>query len=792
MSRKFLFCLLVALASGAAALTHELLWTRRLVDLLGATGEATSRVLGCFFLGLSLGSWIAQRLLGRIKNPWWAFALTELAIAVTAVPAWLLPAWTDWIWPLLGTEHLVGWSGWLIKTLLSGMVVLPPSIAMGMTLPLLAAAALGNKAHLGRHGVWIYAANTLGGTIGLLLAGGYLLQTFGVWGAMATAIAVNVAIGASVLLVRDRSTPQSSQGDVRRQRRRQGKQSTPQATPEPLPLTAAMALAFFSGVCVLALEIHAIAMVGLISPSALQATMATLVTVILMLGLAAAATPWVLSWFASRAVLPVILTAAAVTCAAAPLLLYEQTMQLVDVPHLAEKANIRLRTTFEFQAYVTAVSLGSVGLAVFASGMVLPAVFAWFGGPAGDYAGRHWGLLLAANGAGGLTGMILAQYVIQPVVGIYQGFVVVALAYAGAAAGVIFPRQRRMLVMPALAAAMAIYLAVGPIAELPYLSPRARLSGRFKVESTRLGREGALVVVESTQRGRGMIQNNQYMLGSTRAAADQRRQAILPLLMHDEPRDVCCLGLATGHTAGAVLDYRPECRLTAVEISPLVVHTAEEFFSDAARGLFESPRGRVVVEDARTYMAAADVQFDVVIGDLYRPYGSGEGRLYSVEHFRNVRRSLREGGIFCQWLPMYQLTEDQFRIIAASFLDVFPTAHLIRGNRSTALPLLGLVAARDDEIARVDFTEKYRRHIAVAAPADPLLRDRALSSTWLQGRIDPAAFASVPRNTLDNALIEIRAGRERLVGRREYLRGNRWQALEKSLPSLILSETSRD
>ena len=62
----------LALASGFAALTHELLWTRRLIDLLGASTESTSRVFGFFFLGLALGLVVASRWINRLEGPWLA------------------------------------------------------------------------------------------------------------------------------------------------------------------------------------------------------------------------------------------------------------------------------------------------------------------------------------------------------------------------------------------------------------------------------------------------------------------------------------------------------------------------------------------------------------------------------------------------------------------------------------------------------------------------------------------------------------------------------------------------
>ena len=76
---RFAFVCL-AFFSGMAALSHELLWTRRLIDLLGATEWVTGRVLGLFFLGLSLGGWLACRLTEN-GNPAKRLAMAELAIA---------------------------------------------------------------------------------------------------------------------------------------------------------------------------------------------------------------------------------------------------------------------------------------------------------------------------------------------------------------------------------------------------------------------------------------------------------------------------------------------------------------------------------------------------------------------------------------------------------------------------------------------------------------------------------------------------------------------------------------
>ena len=51
----------LALLSGAAGLAHQILWTRRMVDVLGANADTFAKVGGTFFVGLALGAWATTR-----------------------------------------------------------------------------------------------------------------------------------------------------------------------------------------------------------------------------------------------------------------------------------------------------------------------------------------------------------------------------------------------------------------------------------------------------------------------------------------------------------------------------------------------------------------------------------------------------------------------------------------------------------------------------------------------------------------------------------------------------------
>ena len=151
----------------------------------------------------------------------------------------------------------------------------------------------------------------------------------------------------------------------------------------------------------------------------------------------------------------------------------------------------------------------------------------------------------------------------------------------------------------------------------------------------------------------------------------------------------------------------------------------------------------------------------------------------SVEHFRDVRRSLRPGGVFCQWLAMYQFTPHQFEIIADTFQKVFPHTYLFCNALDSESPTLALVGLRDD--AELNWQTIAARCAAyqknTALNQDVLLRGRdSFVQLYLGEWNSPADKTPVTLNTLGNLLIELDAGRERLTGHpgAKYFYGKRW------------------
>jgi spermidine synthase len=236
-----------------------------------------------------------------------------------------------------------------------------------------------------------------------------------------------------------------------------------------------------------------------------------------------------------------------------------------------------------------------------------------------------------------------------------------------------------------VAAAVAL-IVLEPAALAPV---RVRADHGERLVSAREGSHGTTAVIADPH-DRWITVNNSYVLGGAAAADEERWQGHLPLLLHPAPRRVAFLGLGTAITAAAAL-HHPVERVVALEIVPEVVAAAREDFADVNARVVDDPHLTVVIDDGRNYLAAAPHAFDVIIGDLLVPWRPAEAPLYSQEHFESVRRALTTDGIFCQWLPLYQLSDAQLAIIVKTFVQVFPRTSAWRGNFVPDAPTLALV-----------------------------------------------------------------------------------------------------
>jgi spermidine synthase len=291
---------------------------------------------------------------------------------------------------------------------------------------------------------------------------------------------------------------------------------------------------------------------------------------------------------------------------------------------------------------------------------------------------------------------------------------------------------------------------------------------------------GVVAVVERD--GERLIRvDNHYALGGTAEQVHQERQAHLPLVLAPHARRVAYAGSATGISAGGALAHPIES-LTVVELIPGVARAAARWFGDANRGVYADPRTQVVLDDARNYLRWTHDRFDVVVADLFVPWQAGAGALYTREHFEAVRARLLPGGLFCQWLPLYQLGEPELRAITATFRDVFPRTALFRGDFFGRFPIAALVGWVDAPAAPAAIEAAAKR-----------LAEAGIDDRWVTDPMGPWSLyvgpvaeqpAEVPRNLADRPVVERLAAATHeggAVGKRDPVVGARWLAFAESV-----------
>jgi spermidine synthase len=205
-------------------------------------------------------------------------------------------------------------------------------------------------------------------------------------------------------------------------------------------------------------------------------------------------------------------------------------------------------------------------------------------------------------------------------------------------------------------------------------------------------REGRLATVEVEQMPDGqrtLRVNRRWQQGGTGTATASRRQGHLPLLLHPSPRRALFLGVGTGLGLGAAMAH-PGLRVDAVELLPEVVAVVPRF---APENGWPYPEDRVRwwTTDARRYVRGTQERYDVVVADLYHPGEDGAGLLYTREHFEGMRGCLATGGLVCQWLPLHQMDLAVLRDVVATFRVVFPEARAWWLRVNLDVPVVGLV-----------------------------------------------------------------------------------------------------
>ena len=683
---------LVFFLSGIAALIYEISWSRQLGLLFGHTVHAASVVLGSYFAGMAVGYAIGGFLAARVR-PLVGYAVAELVVAAWALVIPMILQWSES--PAI--------AGWLVhesvfyqvaaRAGFSFLLLLPATIALGVTLPMMAdwLATGGGTADTdnARKISFAYSVNTFGALVGVTVATLWMLVNCGVCGSSYIAAAMSLLCAAIALGISRFELPEdrferlqrSSTYDVA------GKIGADWKLLWQLRLAAVV-----TGFATLALQVLYTRMFSLVFHNSTYTFGIVVAVFLAALAMGAA--------FASRLAGAAddnrILQTAGWMLAGSAIYVVISIRLFIA---LTDLDYFRFGESFvQYMVGATGLVLLVVGPAIFLAGIVLPLIWRIAGAIDGN-AGRVVGQLTSANTIAAAAGALVASFGLLPLLGLWTGFVFVA--------GLVLSVSILFLSMkPPIARWVGVVIVWGSLATVAAFSPTESGATHRDGEQTICrwhspygwidlvkNRSSKLDKAKYDQAEVYKIrQNLHYRFGKTGSNAREYRQAHLPLLMHHRPRDVLFLGLGTGLTAAGAIPHQEVERVTAVELIPEVVEAAREL-ARYNLNVVDHSKSTIVCDDGRHFLLATEEEFDVIVSDLFVPWESESGYLYTVEHYEVAATRLKEGGLFCQWLPLYQVGEAEFESIANSFSSVFPSVTLwwgkLAGSRGPVIALVG-------------------------------------------------------------------------------------------------------
>ena len=182
--------LLLFLGSGCAALIYEIVWLQLLQLVLGASAVSLGVLLGTFMGGMCIGSLLLARFVPQEMHPLRVYAVLEAGMAVLGVTVLLaVPAIGRVYAPHAGS----GLTGLLLRGVVAGICLLPPTFLMGATLPAISRWVQTTPQGMSWLGLF-YGGNTVGAVCGSLLAGFFLLRVFDMATATYAAACINVTV----------------------------------------------------------------------------------------------------------------------------------------------------------------------------------------------------------------------------------------------------------------------------------------------------------------------------------------------------------------------------------------------------------------------------------------------------------------------------------------------------------------------------------------------------------------------------------------------------------------------
>jgi spermidine synthase len=752
--------------SGLCGLVYQIGWLRELRLIFGASTAASAAVLAIFIGGLGAGGLLLGRRADTHPRPILLYAQLEAIVAISSAVSPLLLALVRALYIAAGgTPRLGLFASTAGRLVLSALVLAIPTTAMGGTLPAAARGVTRQTDERRGDVAALYSLNAIGGVVGCVVATFFLLELFGTRATLWLTAAINLLVAVAAWQVA-----------------RHGDRVTRNAV-DPAPGTSDASVASVasgssgaafvlvasgvSGFAFFLMELVWYRMLGpLLGGSVFTFGLILAVALAgvgiggLVYALVSDDRPASLSAFASSC----LLEAAAMAAAYA---LGDRLAILTLVLRPLARVGFGMQV-----AGWTLVTVVVVLPAAIAAGYQFPVLIALFG-RGRERLGRQIGQAYAANTTGAIAGALAGGFGLIPWLsapGAWR-FASLSLVALGICALGFSPRRTRMLPRLGLAAVSLVCLAAtGPTAvwrhsgigagraAVTFTSPNqfrdwAQAERRAIVWDDD-GTESSVALAVHTY-GYAFIVNGKSDGSARGDAGTQVMLGVLGAILNPRARRSLVIGLGTGSTAGWLGAIPDMDRVDVVELEPLVIEVARAC-EPVNRDVLRNPKVHLSIGDAREALLTGRDRYDVIASEPSNPFRAGVASLFTREFYAAASDRMTDGGLFLQWVQLYEIDARTLGTVYATLASVFPHVEAWEAGGGD-LVLVGArqpLTHRADALAARIQAEPFKTALRVAWRTDDLtgLLAHFLANERLAGMI--AQAPGVRLNTDDRSVVE--------------------------------------
>ena len=682
ITRTDIAIILVFFLSGFAALVYQVVFAKGLALTFGSTSHASTIVLATYMAGLALGSFWGGKLAERVTRPVLFYAGAELGVAVICAAAPLTLKFTRALYVMIaaGADPAASWLVGL-QLALGAAVLIPPTLLMGLTLPMLTRHLIARRAGLGASAGVLYSSNTLGAAVGAIATGYLIMPALGVLSSLRLAVVINVGVAVTALLIAHSQTKRNVHVDPLPDIAIPGTEPAREQRPVDRVLGwVAIIQLTVGGFITFGLETTFIHLLATIAGNSVYAFSLMLFAFLIGLGAGSNAAR---RWLSVQRELAVAL----LLCQALVAL-----SLLLGVPFWDSIP--RYFAAFGF--WLPARSFAARELIRFLACLVImlpPAVFIGAQFPiAMEAVGRAFpakkiaalGVASALNTVGNILGALVVGFGLLPVLGslstlhaLTVGCIMLAalsLPYAGRrgqlATGVLlgleailFLKQPAQFNLSVLASGGNVYFA-------------SQQYGRVidSAESLDGGMTTVAVTGERSSRPILTLLTNGKFQGDDSTGGEMKAQssfALAPLLHTSARQSALVIGFGTGTTT-KVFRQAGFGQIDVAELSGDILTLADRHFRAVNAGVLHEPQVKAHVTDGRNFLLLGRSKYDVISIELSSIWFAGAANLYNREFYQLVRQRLASGGVFQQWVQLHRLSELDIATIMTTLIEQFP------------------------------------------------------------------------------------------------------------------------